>query len=619
MTSILNTTVPTGVESGGIAVVGIDTDYDGDLRFGASGYTGAGTAPDMGADEFEGMPSYTCTTPNPGNTVASNNLACYGETINLSLENSTPGTGVSYQWKESTDGSLYTDIDGATNSTYSFVFTESKYYQCEVTCINGPETVPSTPVFIDFANNILSTTPDTLCGAGQATLSATATTGADIVWYDVPTGGTLLYTGSPFTTPLISDTTSYYVSAETSSPVSTTVGTGTSTTNYLPFNGYYNYSYGAMLYTADEINIRGYITKIQFHVGNTPSSYETNDQIIYMGEVPYTEFADNNLIDTSTLTKVKGPFSYTWDGGGWKEFELDVPFDYSGNNSLLIVWVNNDGSYASGYPTFSYTTKTNTGLYKYQDGSYPSIPGTGTLTSNRPNIIVDGQSVCSSPRVEVVAIVNPSTPITITDNKTICNNAVDSIEVLTGASAYETFTWSPATNLYTDAACTTPYVSGSSIQKVYFKNNTAGTYEFVCLAENTSTDCATTDTVEITVLPATVSIIAIPEEICLSGSSTLSISPSDGYGDATFQWSSSSDGVSFTDITDANGLSYTTPDINASTYYKWTATVSGNSCLTDTVFIKVNNPQILSTNDSSRCGPGTVELSATASLQRLYN
>ncbi|HOL74048.1 MAG TPA: T9SS type A sorting domain-containing protein, partial [Bacteroidales bacterium] len=315
----------------------------------------------------------------------------------------------------------------------------------------------------------------------------------------------------------------------------------------------------------------------------------------------------------------KGPFSYTWNGEGWKEFELDEPFNYSGNNSLLIVWVNNDGTYATGYPYFSYTTKTNTGLYKYLDGSFPSIPGTGTITSNRPNIIVDGQKVCSSPRVEVVAIVNPSTPITITDNKTICNNAVDSIEVLTGASAYETFTWSPATNLYTDAACTTPYVSGSSIQKVYFKNNTAGTYEFVCLAENTSTDCATTDTVEITVLPATASIIATPEEICFSGSSTLSISPSDGYGDATFQWASSTDGVSFTDITGANGLSYTTPDITASTYYKWTATASGNTCLTDTVFIKVNNPQILSTNDSSHCGPGTVELSATANVGSTIN
>ncbi|MDI3544796.1 MAG: trimeric autotransporter adhesin, partial [Rikenellaceae bacterium] len=574
----INTTVPTGVESGGIAVVSIDTDYDGDLRYGATGYSGAGIAPDMGADEFEGIPSFTCTTPNPGNTLASNNPACYGETINLSLQNPTPGTGVSYQWKESTDGSLYTDITGATNSTYSFVFTESKYYQCEVTCINGPETASSTPVFIDFVNNILSITADTLCGAGQATLSATATTGADIVWYDVPTGGTSLYTGSPFTTPLISDTTSYYVAAETLYSGSTTVGTGTSTTNYLPFNGLYDYSYGAMLYTADELNIRGPITKIQFHVGNSPSSYETNDQRIYMSEVPYTEFADNNLIDTSTLTKVKGPFSYTWDGGGWKEFELDVPFNYSGNNSLLIVWVNNDGSYATGYPTFSYTTKTNTGLYKYQDDSYPSIPGTGTLTSDRPNIIVDGQKVCSSPRVEVVAIVNESTPITITDNKTICNNAVDSIEVLTGADEYETFTWSPATNLYTDAACTTPYVSGSSAEKVYFKNNTAGTYEYICLAENTGTGCATTDTVEITVLPATASIIATPEEICFSGSSTLSISPSDGYGDATFQWASSTDGVTFTDITDADSLSYTTPDIDVSTYYKWTATASGNSC-----------------------------------------
>ena len=45
---------------------------------------------------------------------------------------------------------------------------------------------------------------------------------------------------------------------------------------------------------------------------------------------------------------MKGPFSYTWDGGGWKEIELDVPFEYSGNNSFIIVWVNIDGTYASG-------------------------------------------------------------------------------------------------------------------------------------------------------------------------------------------------------------------------------------------------------------------------------
>ncbi|HPX46280.1 MAG TPA: hypothetical protein PK626_07845, partial [Bacteroidales bacterium] len=142
----IKTDVTTGVESGGIVIAGINTDYDGDLRFGATGYAGTGTAPDMGADEFNGIPTFTCTTPNPGNTIASNNPACLGETINLSLQNATSGTGVSYQWMESTDGISYTNITGATHSTYSFVFTESKYYKCEVTCINGPQTVSSTPV-----------------------------------------------------------------------------------------------------------------------------------------------------------------------------------------------------------------------------------------------------------------------------------------------------------------------------------------------------------------------------------------------------------------------------------------------------------------------------------------
>lgn len=614
----INTTVSTGVESGGVAIAGINTDYDGDLRFGATGYAGTGTAPDMGADEFEGTPSYTCTTPNPGNTVASNTSACLGEVIVLSLENTIPGTGITYQWKESIDGISFTNISGATNPTYSFTMTTAKYYICEVTCHIGPETVSSTPVFIDFENKILSTTGDVLCGAGQATLEATGTAGTDIVWYNAPTGGSALYTGSPYTTPVITSTTNYYVAAESLFPASNTIGTGTSSTSYLPLYGYYDYSYSAMLYPANEVNLIGPITKISFNVNNEPSAYDTDNQIIYMGEVSYTTFSDNNLIDTTTLTRVKGPFSYTWDGSGWKEFTLTTPFNYSGNNSLLIVWINGDGSYASDYPTFNYSSKSNTGLYKYQDASFPDIPGTGTLTDARPNIMIEGQTVCSSPREEVVATVTEASPITITSDKSICNNAIDSIEVMTGASEYTDFTWTPTTNLYTDAACTTPY-AGESTQKLYFRSNTGGTYTYICLAENPISGCATTDTVNITVLPAAASISAVPEEICISGNTTLSVTPDTGYGAATFQWASSSDGVSFTDITDANGLSYTTPDITESTYYKWTATASGNSCLTDTVFILVNNPQILSTTPGSNCGPGTVELSATANAGATIN
>src|SRR5690606_12205292 len=61
--------------------------------------------------------------------------------------------------------------------------------------------------------NIISTTGDTICGQGEATLSATADAGATIGWYAAQTGGATLATGATFTTPLITETTSYWVEA----------------------------------------------------------------------------------------------------------------------------------------------------------------------------------------------------------------------------------------------------------------------------------------------------------------------------------------------------------------------------------------------------------------------
>jgi hypothetical protein len=50
------------------------------------------------------------------------------------------------------------------------------------------------------------------CGPGTVTLTAQgAETGESYRWYSAPVGGTLLYTGSSYTTPVISSTTSYYV------------------------------------------------------------------------------------------------------------------------------------------------------------------------------------------------------------------------------------------------------------------------------------------------------------------------------------------------------------------------------------------------------------------------
>lgn len=50
----LNPTIATQVESGGMVVPGLSTDFDYDIRAGYAGYTGTGTAPDIGADEYNG-------------------------------------------------------------------------------------------------------------------------------------------------------------------------------------------------------------------------------------------------------------------------------------------------------------------------------------------------------------------------------------------------------------------------------------------------------------------------------------------------------------------------------------------------------------------------------------
>ncbi len=72
--------------------------------------------------------------PMPGNTLASVASTCVGNTFSLSLQNSTSGTGVSFQWQSSLNNSTWTDIVGATYPSYSTTQTVNTWYRCNVTC-----------------------------------------------------------------------------------------------------------------------------------------------------------------------------------------------------------------------------------------------------------------------------------------------------------------------------------------------------------------------------------------------------------------------------------------------------------------------------------------------------
>ena len=85
-------------------------------------------------------------TPAPGNTLSNANPACSGVNFTLSVSNSFPFLGISYQWQSSPNNIIYTNIAGATSPTLTTSQTAATYYRLAVTCSNSSLTGTSTPL-----------------------------------------------------------------------------------------------------------------------------------------------------------------------------------------------------------------------------------------------------------------------------------------------------------------------------------------------------------------------------------------------------------------------------------------------------------------------------------------
>lgn len=81
---------------------------------------------------------------------------------------------------------------------------------------------------------ISATTNDTRCGAGTLNISATATAGATVLWFDAATSTTPIYSGPNFPTPILSATKTFYVLASANSCVTGQRTIITATVNPLP-------------------------------------------------------------------------------------------------------------------------------------------------------------------------------------------------------------------------------------------------------------------------------------------------------------------------------------------------------------------------------------------------
>ncbi|MFZ4520577.1 MAG: T9SS type A sorting domain-containing protein [Bacteroidales bacterium] len=621
--------VSSSIESGGLAIATYDNDFDGEIRQGSAGYhtpvNGGGSAPDIGADEYDGVPNYTCSTPNSGNTIASANSLCLGQSVTFSLQNASVGTGNTYQWQSSPTGSGYTNITGANSAFYTTIPEAPLYYQCVVTCQNGPVSATSNPVQITFSNTITSTTAGSRCGLGTVSLQA-AGTGTALNWYAASIGGAPIGSGSPFVTPSINATTTYYVGTESVAAGNVPVGAGasTSTGSESPFYYLWGGHKSQFLFKASELAAAGLsagnITALSFEVvASTGTTFQGFNMSI--GTTALTALTSTFASGLTNVYSTTAPAGITPTNGVFT-IPFSAPLLWDGTSNIIIetCWSNNNSGSSANSATVKYdvTTFVSNTLLRV-DNQTPAVfcatsTASGTISS-RPKVIFAGQGSCSSARSAVVAtVVNPPA-LTVSANQTICGNGVATLDVTSlPLSNFDTYVWSPNTNLFTDINCQYAYDGISSQSTIYVKSATAAITTYTCTGTKVSTSCVNTAQTVVTVLSPTASITAAPPSICVSGATVLSVSPTTGWGTATFQWQDSPDNITFTDVDGATGQSYTTKSLTVTTYYKLRIrNGAGTICTEPQITIAVTNPQVTGTTPGTRCGTGTVDLAATVS------
>lgn len=143
----------------------------------------------------------TLSQQSPANNGGTANIQCSGSTVIGAGQTRTltASPGTAYNWST---GATSRSITVAAVGTYS----------CTVSCPCGSLSTPSLTLTSLAAPAAPTASGATIQGPGQATLTASGA-GAQFAWYDAPTGGTQVGTGTSFTTPVISNTTNYWVEA----------------------------------------------------------------------------------------------------------------------------------------------------------------------------------------------------------------------------------------------------------------------------------------------------------------------------------------------------------------------------------------------------------------------
>jgi hypothetical protein len=419
-------------------------------------------------------------------TIAPSSI-CFGGSVSLSLDYTGSTQGLVYQWESSiNNGGLWQDIATATTSTFTTTQSVETQYRCKLISCGGTPGYSSVAT-VGFTNTISSTTPATRCGSGTAIINAVANAGTIISWYANASGGNPVGTGSPFTTPVLNATTTYYVSAETITNANVALGSTAAINTALGTSGSPN---GGMVFTTTTNNVVINSVDVLFS--------GTGDLTIKLQDATGTDIASTTVTGATgtatALTNIVLPSTFV------------VPTAGTGYRILCtsrgagISWYYQTGAYPFTTPGVSIT-----GGYGW---SSTTTYATDLRFVHRMNLTVP--TVCASPRVPVTVTVNPAPPLTLSSSSaTICSGSATAAITAT-APDYDTFVWSPATG-----------VTGNSTTGWTFNPTATTTYTLTASQSAGICENIATFTVNVNAVPSAITFTPASPSVCVDDVLTL--------------------------------------------------------------------------------------------------
>ena len=571
-----------------------------------------------------GTDNGTNLTVSPGTAISSQSTSAQTQCINGSFTTiSVTATGagtLTYQWysnttASTTGGTSLGSANGAQTSIYTPQATSAGtlYYYCIVTGTCGSATsLVSGAFLVHPLPTITTTSPGSQCGNGTVTLGATAS--GTINWYAAATGGTSLGTGSTFTTPSLTSSTTYYVDVTSSGCVSAARTPVLAT--IIP-NATLTIGGGGTFCSGTNITLTSTGTNVsnQYWVG--PNNF-------------YSVSA--NPVLSSATSAMSGTYKL------WASGVSGSNLVYNGNFEAGNV------GFTSGY---GYVTPSSNALYP--EGLYTVVANPSTV---HPNFIACGDHTTGTGLQMVVngavtAGVNIwSQTVNVTPNSyyqftywiqsVTAGNPAQLQLYVNGVAAGPIYTadlatcsWEQFLYNWNSGSSTTAVLSLVNMNTIAGGNDFALDdiiFQQVCPATSTrsvgggggggsggsSSGVAYTDSVVVTVnAVVTAGVIGTTQSICSGVTPATLTSTTDGTGSGTitYQWQTNASG-SYVTISGATASTYSPPPLTATTsYQRETVSVSGGitcySPYTTPITITVSGPV------ANAGGPNTVCQSAS--------